>query len=259
MNPVALIPARFASERLHAKPLADLGGEPLIVRVCQNIKDTGIFTRIVVAADHAEVMTVVRGAGFETVFTGPSLPSGTDRVAAAAKELHLPDHSLVVNVQGDEPFVSRSCLEAVVEMLRANTSAVITPIEKLLDTTTLMDRNAVKVAMGARQRALYFSRSPIPHVRDADSERAMAWHFRHVGVYGYTVETLQRISQYPPHVLEQLEKLEQLRWLAQGEQILCPTVEVGARGVDTQVDLEAANAYFAQTIAQSSEDEAKRE
>jgi len=243
-NVIALVPARFASTRLQAKPLADLGGQPLIVRVCENLKSADVFERIVVACDHREIITVVRNAGFEAIFTGPSIPSGTDRVAAAAKELNLPGHARIVNVQGDEPFISKACLQAVANRLEIGEDSIVTAIERTDDDAVLLDRNAVKVAMGMNERALYFSRSPIPHVRDVDEKQEMGWHFRHIGIYGYTMETLSRITQFPEHQLERMEKLEQLRWLAYGESIICPCVEPSPRGVDTPEDLEAANTRY---------------
>jgi len=246
LNVIAIVPARFASTRLPAKPLADLGGEPLIVRVCQNLKSADVFDRIVVACDHREIITVIRGAGFEAVFTGPSIPSGTDRVAAAAKELNLPAHSRIVNVQGDEPFISKACLQAVANRLLIGEDAIITAIERTENDAVLLDRNAVKVAMGANERALYFSRSPIPHVRDVEDDNEMNWHFRHIGIYGYTMETLMRITKLPEHQLERMEKLEQLRWLAHGEKLICPCVEPSPRGVDTPEDLEVANKLYAE-------------
>ncbi|MFK8055525.1 MAG: 3-deoxy-manno-octulosonate cytidylyltransferase [Saprospiraceae bacterium] len=249
INVIAIVPARFASTRLPAKPLSDLGGAPLIVRVCENLKQADVFERIVVACDHREIITVVREAGFEAVFTGPSIPSGTDRVAAAAEELNLPLHARIVNVQGDEPFISKECLQAVANRLEIGEDAIITAIERTDDDAVLLDRNAVKVAMGTNERALYFSRSPIPHVRDVDEDNEMDWHFRHIGIYGYTMETLMRITKQPVHQLEQMEKLEQLRWMAHGEKIVCPCVEPSPRGVDTPEDLEAANELYAERNA----------
>ena len=243
-NVIAIVPARFASTRLPAKPLADLAGEPLIVRVCQNLQAADVFERIVVACDHKEIQTAVRFAGFEAILTGPSIPSGTDRVAAAAKELNLPSHARIVNVQGDEPFISTACLQAVANRLEIGGDAIITAIERTDDDAVLLDRNAVKVAMGTNERALYFSRSPIPHVRDVEEDKEMGWHFRHIGIYGYSMETLMRITKQPAHQLEQMEKLEQLRWLAHGELITCPCVEPSPRGVDTPEDLEAANELY---------------
>lgn len=243
-NAFAIIPARFASTRLPSKPLVDLGGEPLIVRVCQNVQAADVFERIVVACDHQAIITAVRNAGFEAVFTGPSIPSGTDRVAAAAKSLNLPAHARIVNVQGDEPFISKACLQAVANRLEIGSDTIVTAIERTDEDAVLLDRNAVKVAMGVNERALYFSRSPIPHVRDVEENSEMGWHFRHIGIYGYSMETLMRITMQPEHQLERMEKLEQLRWLAHGEKIICPCVEPSPRGIDTLEDLEVANALF---------------
>ena len=241
---IALIPARLDAHRLPAKPLSLLGGAPLIVRVCENAAASGVFSRIVVASDSESVIDVVIDAGFEGVVSVQQHESGTDRVAAAARQLVLPQDSRIINVQGDEPFVEAACLEALASELARSPNAVITPRVKIDDQPTLRDPNAVKVVCGTDAQALYFSRASIPYVRDRAETECSSQHFRHIGVYGYTMRVLQRIASLPTHPLEEIEKLEQLRWLAQGEVIRCPIVGQSARGVDTAQDLIAANIEY---------------
>ena len=246
---IAVIPARLASQRLPRKPLALLGGEPLIVRVCEAAASAGVFDRVVVAADSAEVVNAVERAGYTAVLTDPALPSGTDRVAAAAQLMAVPSEAVIVNVQGDEPFVDATCLRALVDRVRTLPTAVATPVVPITDVGVLADPNAVKVAVGTDGRALYFSRASIPYSRDAPGRLSPKLHWRHLGLYAYTHASLARIAAYPPHPLEQLERLEQLRWLAHGEHVACVAVGEAHRGIDTPADLALANELFAKRAA----------
>ncbi len=244
---VCIVPARLGSQRLARKAMADLGGAPLIVRVCENIERADVFGRILVACDSREVVSAVAAAGFEAVMTAAELASGTDRVAACAKTYGLGDDALIVNVQGDEPFVGAQTLRAVVEALRvAGPRTIVTARESIRDEADLADPNLVKVATGEHDRALYFSRAPIPYVRDRNPGQSLLapQHYRHVGVYAYRGGTLERIAALPPHPLERLEQLEQLRWLAHGYRMQAVLVAPGHRGVDTGADLAAANAHY---------------
>ena len=249
---IAIIPARFAAQRLPGKPLLDLAGRPLIVRVCENAQASGVFDRIVVATDHVGIAEVARQSGFEAVQTDAALPSGTDRVAAAARVLGLPDDALVVNVQGDEPFVSAATLRTVAQRLEQSPTCIATAVEPITELASLRDQNVVKTAIGEDDRALYFSRAAIPFNRDAAATSApespgterILHAYRHIGVYAFRLDTLRRIAALPPHPLETTERLEQLRWLAHGERIFAPTVAPSPRGIDTAEDLLLAIAYM---------------
>ena len=242
---VAFIPARLGSARLARKPLQDLGGKTLIVRVCEAVAKTELFERIVVATDHDDIATVVRQAGFTAVLTDPQLPSGTDRIAAAAAQIKLDADARIVNVQGDEPFVDATLLRDVLSSLGMHPEAVVTPVEVLKELSELRDPNVVKAVLGGGGRALYFSRAAVPYDRDSANTQPSEVHFRHVGVYAYTHTTLRRITQLPAHPLETCERLEQLRWLAYGQEVRCVEVAAGRRGIDTEEDLQRARAYFA--------------
>ncbi len=243
---IAVVPARLNATRLARKPLADLGGAPLIVRVCQNLTRSGVFAQIIVACDDGQIADAVAGAGYRFVMTDPALPSGTDRVAACAKTAGIDDDALIVNVQGDEPFVTTATLTAVVDLLAlSGRDEIVTARESILDPRDLADRNLVKIAVGEHDRALYFSRAGIPFERDRDPAAAsLAHHFRHIGIYAYRHSTLRAITRLPQHSLERLEQLEQLRWLASGYVIRAALVAPQARGVDTAADLSAANVHY---------------
>ena len=242
MKVIALIPARLASQRLPNKPLLDLAGKPMIVQVCNNLSKMGILDEIVVAADHPDIAQAVENAGFRTVLTDPDLPSGTDRVAAAARILRLSPESLIINVQGDEPFVSEEALLSIKKLLHLNPAAVATVCTPIHTREQVLDPNIVNVALGADFRALYFSRAGIPFERDAASDHwQLKHHYRHIGLYGYRADVLQNLCHLEMHPLEALEKLEQLRWLANGQQINCAIVEAMPRGVDTAEELDEAS------------------
>lgn len=247
VQPIAVVPARLASERLPRKPLVDLGGAPLIQRVCENLQRAGAFARIVVAADAAEVASVATAAGFEAVLTDPALPSGTDRVAAAARALGLAPDRIVVNVQGDEPFVAAAALRALSGAIAPGDAHIVTPVEPIEQRSLLGDPNVVKVALGAGRRGVYFSRSPIPFARDGGGV-VPGLHLRHVGVYAYSVATLMRLAGLREHPLERAERLEQLRWLAHGEHVVCVPIEPSARGIDTEEDRLRADAHYRQSL-----------
>ena len=252
LDAIAIIPARLASTRLPNKPLVDLGGAPLIVRVCENVTAAGVFQRVIVACDSEAVADVVRGAGFDASLTNPDLPSGTDRIAAVAKTLALDPETVVVNVQGDEPFVDAAALRGLVAAFRQNpllipggSGGIATVIERCLNDSAVQDPNVVKVAVGEQGRALYFSRAPIPFARDREDREFEARYYRHVGLYAFRAKTLQDVAALSEHPLERQERLEQLRWLAHGFSISCIKVEPGARGIDTTQDLELARTEFA--------------
>lgn len=245
-----VIPARYASTRLPGKPLLDIGGKTMIQRVVERACASGA-DEVLVATDDARIAAAVHdprrpGRGI-AVMTDTSLPSGTDRVAAVAAARGWSDDTLVVNVQGDEPFLPPSLVGQAAELLERDPAAGIAtlaaPIESLEE---FMDPNVVKVVTAQDGAALYFSRAPIPWSREGApaglaSQREFAGTMRHVGLYAYRAGVLRRITRLPPSALEQLEKLEQLRALEHGIRIVVGTcIERPAPGVDTAADLERA-------------------
>jgi len=245
-----VIPARYASTRLPGKPLLDIGGTTMIQRVVERACASSAG-EVLVATDDARIAAAVhdprRPGEVIAVLTSPDLPSGTDRVAAVAAARGWDDDTVVVNVQGDEPFLPPRLIDQAAGLLERDRGAGIatlaTPVASLAE---FLDPNAVKVVTAHDGAALYFSRAPIPWSRDGasaglGSQREFAGAMRHVGLYAYRVGVLRRITRWPPSDLEQREKLEQLRALENGIRIAVGTcVEPPAPGVDTPEDLERA-------------------
>ncbi|MEL7535447.1 MAG: 3-deoxy-manno-octulosonate cytidylyltransferase [Pseudomonadota bacterium] len=233
-----VIPARRESVRLPNKPLLDIVGTPMIVRVLQR-GEAADLGDVCVATDDAEIVDCVRAAGGTAEVTRDDHPSGTDRIAEVARRRGWPADDIVVNLQGDEPLMPPALLRQVAALLdatpRAGIATLATPIATRED---FLNPNVVKVVSGADGLALYFSRAPIPHGR-ADAAAALAAARRHLGLYAYRVAVLERLVEASPTPLEQLEKLEQLRAFALGIPIAVTDAEVApGPGVDTQADLD---------------------
>jgi 3-deoxy-manno-octulosonate cytidylyltransferase (CMP-KDO synthetase) len=234
---VCIIPARSASTRLPGKPLLSDTGMPLIQHVVDAARRSTRLTRIIVATDDARIFEAIASRGGEAVMTRDDHPSGTDRVAEVAAA--LPDAEIVVNLQGDEPEVAGATLDLVASLLVDDPSVpmatVATPIR---DAATYFDPSCVKVVISPKGRALYFSRSPIPHVRDFGfdpiSESPQA--YLHLGLYAYRRDFLLGLGKMPPSPLERLEKLEQLRVLEAGYPIAVGIVDEPSVGIDTTED-----------------------
>ncbi|MEK7706086.1 MAG: 3-deoxy-manno-octulosonate cytidylyltransferase [Myxococcota bacterium] len=235
MRSAIIIPARLGATRLPRKPLATLGGLPLIVRVMQQARKCRAVDDVVVATDSEEIAAAVERHGGRAVMTSPSHPSGSDRVAEAATRLAV---DLVINLQGDEPFVVPSDLERMLKPLAEGRCDIVTLRAPIVTREELVDPSAVKVVCRDDGMALYFSRATIPYERAQTGD--IAGTYRHIGVYGYRRAALERLVQSPVHPLETREGLEQLRALALGQRILVLDGETQTRGIDTPLDLAAA-------------------
>lgn len=235
---VAVIPARFASKRFPGKMLAPLGGKPLIRVVAENVKRMGFFDDVIVAVDDEKIAKAAKEAGVKVCMTRDDLPSGTDRIASA---LRGTDASIVVNVQGDEPFLKREAVEKVIEELRKDSRADMgTLAERLEDEELARNPNITKVVMDEKGFALYFSRVPIPYRRDREAPRPRVY-YKHVGLYVFRRSVLEEFSRWKVGRLEREEKLEQLRFLEQGKRIkVVVCEETGALGIDLPEDLARA-------------------
>lgn len=239
MEIVAVIPARFASTRLPGKPLLSDTGRPLIQHVVEAARRAGRLERIIVATDDARIADAVRGFGGEAVMTRADHPSGTDRVAEVAAG--LPEAKILVNLQGDEPEITGEALDLVVSLLENDPDAAMatlaTPIR---DEAVYRDPSCVKVVCSQAGRALYFSRSPIPHHRDRDGlaggSSPLPFAHLHLGLYAYRREFLLKLGTFPPSALEKAEKLEQLRVLELGYPIAVGFVDEPSVGIDTPED-----------------------
>jgi 3-deoxy-manno-octulosonate cytidylyltransferase (CMP-KDO synthetase) len=239
---LGVIPARLGSERLSRKPLHRLAGRPLLEWVWRRVSTFQVLDRVVVATDAAEIADACRGWGAEVVLTSPAHASGTSRAGEVVSLAAYADYDIVVNVQGDEPFVQEEYVTVSVAQVRSgfDMGTVAAPVGTM---EAWLDPAVVKVTRRADGAALYFSRSPIPHVRDgAPDEAALrsAKFLRHVGVYAYRREIVRDWSTLPESELEALEKLEQLRALAAGLSIGVGVVAHAEGGVDTLQDAQRA-------------------
>ena len=244
MSFTVLIPARYASSRLPGKPLADLGGKPMVVRVAERARASGA-RRVVVATDDRRIADAARAHEVEALVTGAAHPTGTDRLAEAAALLGLADDEIVVNVQGDEPLLEPALMRRVAEALAAHGDAAIAtachPIERLDEA---FSPNVVKVVLDARRHALYFSRATIPWAREAFAAVPPLLPqglplYRHYGLYAYRAGFLRQFPALAVAPIEAFEALEQLRALWHGFQIVVEIAEGSAApGVDTPEDLD---------------------
>jgi len=237
MNILLVIPARYGSTRFPGKPLARLAGKPMVQHVYERCARVRGASAVLVATDDERIAAAVQAFGGSATMTPASLASGTERVAWAVRES---DADIVVNVQGDEPLLPDGTVEAAVEGLLKDSSFDIgTVATPCTGAEELASANVVKVARAADGTGLYFSRSPIPAVRDATagSEPDPALHLRHIGIYAFRFDALQRFASLPASRLEEAEKLEQLRALEAGMRIYVGLVPSGGMGVDTPDDL----------------------
>jgi 3-deoxy-manno-octulosonate cytidylyltransferase (CMP-KDO synthetase) len=235
MRTAIVIPARYASTRLPAKPLLKDTGKYLIQHVYERACEARADT-VLVATDDARILSAVREFGGRVVMTRADHPTGTDRIAEVASRL---DAEIIVNLQGDEPLIDPASLNLLPELLRRDSEADVATLAVPIATLEQYgDPNCVKVVCDRNGRALYFSRSPIPYVREGqpDFERRPPLFLQHLGLYAYRRDFLLRFAQLPPEALEETEKLEQLRVLAVGNRISVGVVQHAGRGVDTLAD-----------------------
>ncbi|HEY0081936.1 MAG TPA: 3-deoxy-manno-octulosonate cytidylyltransferase [Pyrinomonadaceae bacterium] len=254
---IAVIPARFNSTRLPGKPLLDICGRPMIVRVCERALAAKNVSRVLVATDDERIRDAVRAAGYEALMTRAGHLSGSDRLAEAALALE-PDIEIIVNVQGDEPLISPRAIESAVAALQQDTKAsCATTCEIVRSAGDVLSPDVVKVVSDDRGHALYFSRSPVPYPREAarkhgslaaalEAEPALLAAFRkHTGLYVYRRAFLLEYARWPQSALERVESLEQLRMLEHGAKIRVVETDETSIGVDTPADLERVRALFA--------------
>jgi 3-deoxy-manno-octulosonate cytidylyltransferase (CMP-KDO synthetase) len=246
-----LIPARYASTRLPGKPLSDILGKPMVVRVAERAHASGA-ERVVITTDDDRIRSAAREHGIDAVLTRSDHPTGTDRLAEAAAQLKLDDRAIVVNVQGDEPLLEPNLIREVAEELRAHADASIATACHLIDDPQeAFSPNVVKVVLDRAGYALYFSRATIPWARDAfamgrDKLPLGLPLYRHYGLYAYRVGFLRHYPSLTPAPIERFEALEQLRALWHGYRIAVKiTAGTPAPGVDTQEDLERVRALYA--------------
>lgn len=243
-----VIPARYASVRLVGKPLLDIAGKPMVVRVAEKAKVTG--AEVVVATDDVRILDAVKEHGYQAILTRADHVSGTDRIAEVALKMGWAENEIVVNVQGDEPLIESTLIEEVAfNLAQHNDAAIATACHLIHDKAMMLNPNAVKVVLDKEGYALYFSRAPIPYPRDAfaanqDLPDAMLI-YRHIGIYAYRTSFLKAYAGLQASPIEQYESLEQLRALWHGYKVsVAVTSHAPAAGVDTEEDLVAMREIF---------------
>ncbi len=246
MKFIAIIPARYASTRFPAKPLAMLGGKSVIQRVYEQV--AGVLDDAVVATDDERIYNAVKAFGGKVEMTSTAHRSGTDRCWEAYCK-QGGEYDVVVNVQGDEPFIQASQLLALKRCFKrpeTDIATLVKPFEPKEGVGTLENPNSPKVVVGADGRALYFSRSVIPYLRGVERERWLEEHtfYKHIGIYAFRTEVLKAVTALPQGVLEKAESLEQLRWLENGYRIGVEVSQVETIGIDTPEDLARAEEFL---------------
>ncbi len=243
MKFICLIPARYESSRFPGKPLAKIGGEEMIIRVCRQVEKTGI--ELAVATDDERIANCVRKAGYNVVMTSLSHKSGTERIEEAYRKLGS-DAEVVINIQGDEPFIQPSQINKIASLFENEPDIKLATLTKQFNPEdgfdALFDPNLVKLIYDDNFNAIYFSRSIIPYIRKTDWKNWLKeYQFHtHIGIYGYKAETLKEIVKLPESTLEKAESLEQLRWLQNGYKIKVGLTEFSTIGIDTIEDLRCA-------------------
>ena len=238
---LAVIPARYKSSRFEGKPLAVIEGRPMIVHVYDAVAESKLFDKVIVATDDRRIYEVVEKFGGRCVMTSDKLRNGTERVAQVLDLLEQQNEyfDIVVNIQGDEPLIKKEMIAQILKGFEQNDAQIVT-LKKLIDKEEdIEDPNVVKV-VSSGNRALYFSRSKVPFNRDEDIESLIKKqiYYKHIGIYGYKTDILKRIVRLEESPLEKVERLEQLRWLENGYEIIAMTTLWDTVGVDTKEDLE---------------------
>lgn len=243
---LGIIPARFASTRLMGKPLADIGGKTLLQHTYEGASKSKLLNKIVIAVDDEHVAKTAKGFGAATIMTPKECPTGSDRIAIVAKE--FPRADIIANIQGDEPFINGMMIDQAIEPLLFDPDVNVSTLARLIENVDeLTSPSVVKVVFDYKNFALYFSRYPIPFVRDAKDNKdtlEKANIYKHIGLYVYRKEYLFKYTKLEPTDLEQWEKLEQLRMLENGFRIKIVETEFDSFSVDTPEDLEKARKIY---------------
>jgi 3-deoxy-manno-octulosonate cytidylyltransferase (CMP-KDO synthetase) len=241
---LGVIPARWASTRLPGKPLSDIGGKPMIVRVAEQVLKTRLLDSVVVATDHPPIAEAVKNT-CQVLLTRTDHPTGTDRIGEVMEAYNGFD--AVINIQGDEPFIHPEQIDRLAALLAdKHRPEIVTLIHRLTDPAELANPSIIKVVRNRNGKALYFSRSPIPHFRVSENLSAplvLHKYWKHIGIYGYRTEVLKQLVRLPPSDLEVCESLEQLRWLEAGFEIYTTETEYSSFSIDTPDDLEKARNF----------------
>lgn len=238
MKVLGIIPARYASTRFPGKPLVDIAGKSMIQRVYEQAKKCTSLNEVIVATDDERIFDHVLAFGGVAVMTSSDHQSGTDRCAEVA-QLH-PQYDVVINIQGDEPYIDPEQISKLVACFNAADTQLATLIKRVKTTEELFNTNSPKVVINKLSEAIYFSRSPLPHIRGQEPVNWLSHYtyFKHIGIYGYRADILQEVTKLHVSSLEKAESLEQLRWIENGYRIKVAETELETFAVDTPEDLE---------------------
>ena len=237
MQILAVIPARYASTRFPGKPLVDIAGKSMIQRVYEQAKKCPDLSEVIIATDDKRIFDHVAGFQGMVVLTSVDHQSGTDRCAEVAL-LH-PQYDVIINIQGDEPYIDPAQISTLVGCFKSSGTQIATLIKKVQTEQELLNPNSPKVIVNKSSEAIYFSRSPVPHVRGYEQQNWLQQYtyFKHIGIYGYRADILQQITKLPVSPLEKAESLEQLRWIENGYRIKVAETDVETYAIDTPEDL----------------------
>jgi len=237
MKILGIIPARYASSRFPGKPLVDIAGKSMIQRVYEQAKKCADLTEVIVATDDERIFDHVTSFGGVAVMTSPNHASGTDRCAEVAMQ-HL-EYEVIINIQGDEPYIAPAQIGKLAACFTHADTQIATLIKQIKTEQELFNVNSPKVITNQNSEAIYFSRSPLPHIRGEEQQNWLEFHtfFKHIGIYGYRADILQQITKLPVSSLEKAESLEQLRWIENGYRIKVAETELETHAIDTPGDL----------------------
>jgi len=238
---IGIIPARFASTRFPGKPLVDIAGKSMIQRVYEQASKASSLTKVLIATDDERIATEVKKFGGNYVFTSSTHQSGTDRCAEVIEQ--LPGFDIVINIQGDEPFIEPAQIDLLASCFSEEKVQLATLIKSIESQESIYNPNSPKVVIDVNGRAMYFSRSPIPFIRNGEPGVWAEKHrfYKHIGIYGYRTEALKAITKLPPSSLEIAESLEQLRWIENGYYIQTKVTDLETVAIDTPEDLKKLN------------------
>lgn len=242
MKFIGIIPARYQSSRFPGKPLVNINGKPMIQHVYQQSLKCKHLSDLAVATDDQRIYDVLQTIGAKVIMTSPLHSSGTERCFEAAQHLNIPfdaEHVLI-NIQGDEPFINPAQIEQVIEPFYHAQTQIATLLKKIQDSQTLFNPNVVKCVFDEQEKAVYFSRNPIPYLRNFDKEHWIEKHdfYKHIGIYAYRADILRQLVVLKTSKLEQAESLEQLRWLENAYTITIRKTQFESKAIDTPEDLE---------------------
>lgn len=239
MRSIGIIPARYASTRFPGKPLADILGKPMIQRVYEQSKKCSGLNEVIIATDDERILSAAENFGARAIMTDSNLPSGTERCMACLEKLDE-SYDIIVNIQGDEPYISPNQLDLLLDCFKDPKTEIASLVKQITNNEELFDPNRPKVILDKNQFGIYFSRQTIPYIKDYPKEEWLSVHpfFKHIGLYAYRSSTLKEIVKDPTGQLEKSESLEQLRWIENGYKIKLAITQEEAQAVDTPEDLQ---------------------